>query len=86
MTPEETDWRPFPTADQVLAHNRRTGGDCYGSWLRLRDFEDVDVVVEVEMLAVDGRDGSIEILGKSDTDTAGLWRPITRRGEALSWP
>ena len=82
----ERDWRPFPTADQVLAHNDRTGGDCYGPWLRLRHPDDEYEVAEVEMLAVSGHDRSVEILDKDDTDTAGLWRPITRRMEALPWP
>ncbi len=86
LSEAEHDWRPFPTADVVLAHNARTGGDCYGPWLRLRDPADEDCVATVEMLAVSGVDGSVGILDKDDADTAGLWRPIGRRGEAMPHP
>ena len=89
----ETDWRPLPSCAEVLAHNARTGGDCFGPWLCVDDLDDESCAPEVEMLAV--ADGSPDredyVATGFAVDVAATrggatrYRPITRRGEALPW-
>lgn len=90
----EADWRPLPSCAEVLAHNARTGGDCFGPWLCVDDLDDESCAPEVEMLAV--ADGSPDredyVATGFAVDVAATrggatrYRPITRRGEALPWP
>lgn len=74
------DWRGCPSPNEALAHNGRTGGDCFGPWL-WREHDDATVVVR--MVAVCG-DGTLDI--GDDLPRAGQWRPITRAGACLPWP
>ena len=92
----ETDWRPLPSCAEVLAHNARTGGDCFGPWLVVDDLDDEGSDVRVLWLSVaelhdehnpDPRveDGDGEPWNAEIAPNARV-RPITRRGEALPWP
>ena len=74
------DWRGCPSAAEALAHNGRTGGDCFGPWL-WREHDDATVVVR--MVAVRG-DDTLDI--DDDLSRDGQWRPITRAGAFLLWP
>lgn len=81
MTAERvSDWRGCPTGGEVLAHNARTGGDCFGPWL-WREHDEATVVVR--MVAV-CESGALDI--PDDLPRDGQWRPITRAGDGLPWP
>lgn len=85
----ETDWRALPSCAEVLAHNARTGGDCFGPWLVLR--RDPEERVEVVYIAADDdgvtvRDANHDRVRLTVSEPDPLVRPITRRGEALPWP
>lgn len=87
----EDDWRPLPSVAEVLAHNARTGGDCFGPWLCAADSDDGYDTARVVMLCVvsldTGDEVSAEVGGVNLTaNPAARWRPITRRGGALPWP
>ncbi len=74
------DWRGCPSAAEALAHNGRTGGDCFGPWL-WREHDEATVVVR--MVAVCSS-GALDI--PDDLPRDGQWRPITRAGAFLPWP
>ena len=74
------DWRGCPSAAEALAHNGRTGGDCFGPWL-WREHDEATVVVR--MVAVCSND-TLDI--PDDLPRDGQWRPITRAGAFLPWP
>ncbi len=86
------EWGPFPSREEVAAHAARTGGDCFGPWLRLRDPDDESCVATVEMLAVyaeGDHDGPpfVDIKGcPDDDDTEGLWRCVSRRLDPMPRP
>ena len=90
----ETDWRPLPSCAEVLAHNARTGGDCFGAWMCLTEPDDEGCAARVEMLAVASGDydheervvDSVGVDMAADGYPNARYRPITRRGEALPWP
>lgn len=90
LAPED-DFRPLPSVAEVLAHNARTGGDCFGPWLCVADSDDGYDTARVVMLCVvnldTGDEVSAEVGGVNLTSNpAARWRPITRRGGALPWP
>lgn len=78
--PKGDDWRGCPSAAEALAHNGRTGGDCFGPWL-WREHDEATVVVR--MVAVCSND-TLDI--PDDLPRDGQWRPITRAGAFLPWP
>lgn len=89
----ESDWRPLPSCAEVLAHNARTGGDCFGPWLCVEDPADEHCVARVVPLAVSLAFGGEhdEVCSEPDitprlANPAARFRPITRRGGALPWP
>lgn len=85
------DWRGPPSRAEVLAHNHRTGGDCFGPWLRLPapDTDEVQIV-SVVLLAADGISDGVVTWDDENfprpSDALAFWRPIDRRGEDLPWP
>lgn len=89
----EDDWRPLPSVAEVLAHNARTGGDCFGPWLMLCESDEYahGLRVEVIHLGTDGydldaHDNDGDRIRDAHRRGALKFRPITRRGAALPWP
>lgn len=89
----ESDWRPLPSCAEVLAHNARTGGDCFGPWLMLCESDEYSHGLRVEVIHLAADDDGVEAKDNDgDRIRAGhrrgvlKFRPITRRGEALPWP
>lgn len=89
----EDDFRPLPSVAAVLAHNARTGGDCFGPWLCVpAEGRDVRVVWlgVAELHDATDPDPRVEDRHGFPWDKSrapdARWRPITRRGGALPWP
>lgn len=87
----EDDWRPLPSVAEVIAHNARTGGDCFGPWLCVEDIDDEHGPARVVMLCVVSLDTGDEVSAEVGAvnftrNPAARFRPITRRGGALPWP
>lgn len=84
------DWRPLPSAAEVLAHNARTGGAA-APWLCLAIPGDPLSDLSVAWLATDAAGQHVVRIERAWTEPAAatlgaLYRPITRRGGALPWP
>ena len=89
----EDDWRPLPSVAEVLAHNARTGGDCFGPWMWLRaGTTETEGLVRAVMICAALTDDSpngervVKVATNEDVMHDDRFRPITRRGEALPWP
>ncbi len=89
LAPED-DWRPLPSAAEVLAHNARTGGAA-APWLCLAIPSDPLSDLSVAWLATDADGQHVVRVERAWTEPAAAtlgahYRPITRRGGALPWP
>lgn len=90
ISPED-DFRPLPSVAEVLAHNARTGGDCFGPWLMLCESDEYPHGARVEVVHIATDDDALEVRDNAhdrvrDWRGSPKFRPITRRGAALPWP